>query len=151
MGVKLENIRDRKYEFDYIQPNGSRLTYRWERARDGRRSIQEVEDYVFEYMKYNTVTLSNRKLVVVDENKKDEVNQLMDEETLAKPAYGIADVKKVLNGSIKFIKETLVDADADTIAYFVRIAKEIKLDSAGKQALLAELSKTPVDILFAEE
>ncbi len=151
MGVKLENIRDRKYEVDYIQPNGNRLSYRWERARDGRPSIVEVDNQVYEYLKYETVTLSNRKLIVVDEDKKDEVAQLIDADTAAKPNYGIADVKKILNGTIKFIATTLEDADKDTIAYFVRIAKEIKLDSAGKQKLLADLSDVPVDILFEIE
>ena len=151
MGVKLENIRDRKYEVDYIQPNGNRLSYRWERARDGRPSIVEVDNQVYEYLKYETVTLSNRKLIVVDEDKKDEVAQLIDADTAATPPYGIADVKKTLNGTIKFIATTLEGDDKDTIAYFVRIAKEIKLDSAGKQKLLADLSDVPVDILFEIE
>lgn len=151
MGVKLENLRDRKYEFDYVLPNGNRMHYRWERAREGRRSIQEVEDEVFEYMKYNTVTLINKKLVVVDEEKKEEVEHLMDEDTVDKVSYSVSDVKKILKGTIPRLKKELEKADADTIDYFVRMAIEMKLDSAGKQKLLADLSNMPVDILFETE
>lgn len=140
-----------KYEFDYILPNGTRLHYQWEPARVGRRSIVEIEDQAFEYMKYNTVTLINRKLVIVDEDKKKEIENLIDEDIANKPSYSVADVRKILGGTIKGLKEKLDGADADTIAYFVRVAKDMKLDSAGKQKLLADLSNVPADILFEEK
>lgn len=153
--VKLERLLDTPYEYDYVLPNGMRRSYKWRGAKAGSRSIQEVEDEVFEDMKYHSVALKNKKLVLVIEDddydslqKQEEIESTMTDEEKEKKVYSVEEIKALLEGNYKKLESVLKKEDADTVSTFVRVAKEIKLDSASKLAILAELSNVPVDILF---
>jgi hypothetical protein len=152
--VKLERLLDTPYEYDYILPNGSRKSYKWRGAKVGSRSIQEVDDDVFEDMKYHSVTLKNKKLVLVLEDneesklKQEEIESTMTDEDIEKKVYSVEEIKTLLEGNYKKLESVLKKENADTIATFVRVAKDIKLDSASKLDILAKLSNVPIDVLF---
>ncbi len=156
--VKLERLLDTPYEYDYILPNGTRRRYKWNGAKVGMHSIVEVEDEVFEDMKYNSVALKNKKLVVVIDdnnedslNKQEEVEDIMTDEDKEKKVYSVEEVKELLEGNFQKLKSVLTKESKDTIDYFIRVAKEIKLDSSAKLKILADLSNVPIDILFEQQ
>lgn len=152
MGVKLENLRSMIYEHDYVRPDGSRIHYKWDKAREEKRSIVEIPDEVFEDMKYNFCTLTDKILVVVDEegqkDKIEEVKDLIGEDMVDKKVYTISEMKKLLKGSLANLKTELEQVDKETLRQFITVAKEMKLDSSSKNKLMAELLGVPTDMLF---
>lgn len=148
--VKLQRLFNTKYEVDYPLPNGTRLHYEWRPATDKYDSIVEVEDMVFEYIKYNTNVLKSGKLVIVDEEVKKENEYLLEG---TKKTYSVKEVKKLLEGNEKALKEVLemVKNDRDTIGYFCSVARDIKLDSSRKKALLGKYLGLAPELIFEVE
>lgn len=155
MSKKLERILDRPYEYDYIKPDGGRLRFKWNApqvGKDGRvvRSISEVPDEVFDDMLYNSVTLSHKKLVLVEESMEEDKNMVNDYVTdeFKDNTYTIEEVSKILKKQVKDIKVELKDKSPDTVKFFVRVYKKLGMDSAKKEDLFAELLGVPRDFLF---
>lgn len=151
MSVKLKRLQTSPYAVTYIQGNGNPITYNWRGATAHSESIVEVDDVVYDWLKYNTVCFQKKKLVVVDEDRKEELNQILTEEELEAPVYDLESITKLLEGNAKSLKavvDTLTEAQLEE---FVSVAKQIGLDSASKRAILAKKLKMPVEIIFGEE
>lgn len=148
--IKLMRPKNTKYAVDYPLPNGTRLHYEWRPATVHQENVVEVPQQVFEYLKYNTSVFQLGKLVVVEEEVKEEMEYMMED---AKKVLTTKQVKAILESPLKKFKEEVAKYkdDKDTVAYLVSVAKEIKLDSSAKQKVLADAMKLPVDILFATE
>ena len=103
-------------------------------------------------MKYNFCTLTDKILVVVDEegqkDKIEEVKDLIGEDMVDKKVYTISEMKKLLKGSLANLKTELEQVDKETLRQFITVAKEMKLDSSSKNKLMAELLGVPTDMLF---
>lgn len=150
MAIKLERLQTTPYGVTYIQPNGNEITYTWSGARDYARSIVEVDDAVYQWLKYNTVCFQKKKLVVVDEEMKEDIEVLFTEDDDRK-VYTLQEIKELLNGNVKELKAELQDMSEDNVKEFINVAKQIKLDSSSKRQALAKKAKLPVEIVFDEE
>lgn len=148
--VRLERLQVTPYAVTYVQPNGNEITYTWTGARDYARCIVEVDDVVYQWLKYNTVCFQKKKLVVVDEEMKQDVEVLFTEEDDRK-VYTLQEIKELLNGNAKDLKAELQDMSEDNAREFINVAKQIKLDSSSKRQALAKKVKLPVEIVFDEE
>lgn len=154
MTVKLERLINQEYIVNYPLPNGQYKTYKWDRARVGRKSIQEVPDEVFDWLKYNTVTLTSGKLVVVDDKEKETeiLDMVEDVEEFINKLYSIEEITKLLNGTDKALKAELDKiTDSNVVKLFIDVAKDVKLDSVKKQKMLADKIDIPVDVAFPTE
>lgn len=151
MAIKLERLQTTPYGVSYPQPNGNMITYNWVGAKDYARCIVEVDDVVYEWLKYNTQCFQNKKLVVVDEEQKQDMENLLTEEEANAPVYTLQQTKELLNGSVKDLKAEVEKMSEDNVREFINVAKQIKLDSASKRAVLAKKLKMPVEIVFSEE
>lgn len=151
MSVKLERLQTTPYGVSYKQPNGNLITYTWSGAKDYARCIVEVDDIVYEWLKYNTTCFQKKKLVVVDKEQKKDMEYVLTEEEINTPTYALEDIKKFLNGSVKELKTVVEELTEDQVSEFINVAKQIKLDSSSKRAVLAKKLKLPVEIIFGEE
>lgn len=150
MSVKLERLQTTPYAVTYVQPNGNEITYTWTGAKDYARCIVEVDDVVYQWLKYNTICFQKKKLVVVDEEMKEDVEVLFTEDDDRK-VYTLQEIKGLLDGNVKELKAELQDMSEDNAREFINVAKQIKLDSSSKRQALAKKVKLPVEIVFDEE
>lgn len=148
--IKLERLQTTPYAVSYTQPNGNLINYNWTGARDYARSIVEVDETVYEWLKYNTVCFQKKKLVVVDEEQKQDMEYLLSGDEPTK-TYTLEEIKNLLNGSVKDLKAEIEEMSEDNVREFINVAKSIKLDSASKRTALAKKLKMPVEIIFGEE
>ena len=148
--IRLERLQTTPYAVSYQQPNGNLITYNWAGARDYARCIVEVDEVVYEWLKYNTVCFQKKKLVVVDEEQKQDMEYILTGDELTK-TYTLPEIKELLNGSVKDLKAEVEGMSEDNVREFINVAKTIKLDSASKRTVLAKKLKMPVEIIFGEE
>lgn len=151
MAIRLERLQTTPYKVNYKQPNGVLITYSWQGAKDYAKSIVEVDDTVYEWLKYNTSCFQKKKLVVVDEEQKKDMENVLTEEELQTPVYSLEEIKNFLNGTSKELKAVVDTLSDDQVTEFINVAKQIKLDSSTKRNVLAKKIKMPVEIVFAEE
>ena len=150
--IKVENIKATEFTINFPMPNGYVKPYVWKPARVKRRSILEISEEVYEYIKWNTCTFKEGYLVLAkeedDEIVVDEVKSDTEELTL----YTIDEMTALLNGDIKKLRKALDDADLSVVSDFARVAKEIKLDSKAKTKAIAEKlgHGDNVDFIFEE-
>lgn len=150
MSIRLERLQSTPYSVTYFQPNGNEITYTWAGAKDYARSIVEVDEAVYQWLKYNTLCFQNKKLVIVDEDMKDDIEVLFTEEDDRK-VYTLQEVKALLNGSLKDLKAELENMSEDNVMEFINVARQMKLDSSSKRNALAKKVKLPTEIVFDEE
>ncbi len=152
--IKLERIQTSPYEVSYKQPNGNMLTYRWIGAKlrgsTIERNIVEVEDFVYEWLKYDTACFQNKKLTVVEDEQKEELQYVLTEEEQV-PFHTVEEVISLLGGTAKELKAVVAKISEEEVRNFVRIAKETNLDSSSKKKVLADKLGLPTSILFNEE
>lgn len=148
--VKLERLQTTPYSVSYQQPNGNLINYNWVGAKDYARCIVEVDEVVYDWLKFNTVCFQKKKLVVVDEEQKQDMEYILSEEEVGK-TYTLQQIKELLGGSLKDLKAEVEQMSDDDVREFINIAKQINLDSASKRNVLAKKLKMPVEIIFGEE
>lgn len=151
--VKLENIKGTEFTINMPQPNGMVKPYVFKPARDKRRSILDVPEEVYEYVKYNTCTFKEGWLILAKEETDEIIIDEVAQDTEDLKLYTIEQITKLLNGDIRKLKSELSTIDHATALEFARIAKEIKLDSTSKRKAIAEKlgHKDNVDFIFNEE
>lgn len=149
--VKLERLQSTPYGVTYIQPNGNQINYNWTGATDYARCIVEVDDVVYDWLKYNTVCFQKKHLVVVDEDKKEDVKSVLTEEEINEKIYTLEEIKKLFKASAKDFKAVVETLSDDQVREFINVAKKEKLDSSSKRAILAKKLKLPTEVLFIEE
>lgn len=137
--IKLENPRSTQYAHRYIFPNGrDEMTYTWKPSTEKITIGVEVPDYVYVDIRDNTTAFRKGYLIVAkteDEEIKEEVAELVDTKV-----YTVKEMQEVLKGNINKIKKEITkETPKSIIEEFVKVAKDMKLDSVSKQKYLAEL------------
>lgn len=151
MAIKLERISPIPYGVTYIQSNGNAINYIWTGAKPYARNIVEVDEEVYNWLKFSTQCFQNKSLIVVDEEQKEDMKFILSEEELKAPVYTLAEIESLLKGSTKELKTVVEKLTEEQISEFITIAKQMKLDSSSKRSVLAKALKMPVEIIFSEE
>lgn len=151
--IKIENIKSTEFTVNVPTSNGYVKPYVWKPARAKRRSVLEVPEEVYEYIKYNGCTFKEGWLVLAKEEDDEVVIEEVAMDTEDLKMYTVEEITKLLNGDIKKLKAELNDADKQIVLEFARVAKEIKLDSSAKKKFIAEKlgHKNNVDFVLGEE
>lgn len=151
--IKIENIKGTEFTVNVPTSNGYIKPYVWKPARLKRRSILDIPEEVYEYIKYNSCTFRDGWLVIAKEETDEVVIEEVAADTEDLKVYTIEDITKLLNGDVKKLKSELANVDKQVALEFARVAKEIKLDSASKKKVIAEKlgHKNNVDFVLGEE
>lgn len=149
--IKLENIKSTEFTVNMPTANGYVKPYVWKPAREKRRSILDVPEEVYEFIKYNTCTFKDGWLILAKEEEDEIVKEEVAQETEGLVVYTIEQITKLLNGDTKKLKAELEKMDKTVALDFARVAKEIKLDSTAKRKAIADKLGQKVELIFSEE
>lgn len=139
--VKLENVKPFDFGVNFPMANGHVKSYNWKPARVDRRSVVEVDNEVYEWLRFETKTFQMGYLILAAEEKNEQIIEEMIEisEETAK-VFSLEQIKQLLNGSATALKKELTkETSRDIVLDFVEVAKAIKLDKDTTKNYLAEL------------
>lgn len=150
--IKVENVKSTEFSVNFPMPNGYVKPYVWKPARSKRRSILDIPEEVYEYIKWNTCTFKEGYLVLAKEECDEVVIEEVKVDTEDLVIYTIDEMITLLNGDIKKLRKALEESDKAVVSEFARVAKEIKLDSKAKTKLIADKlgHGDSVDFIFEE-
>lgn len=154
MGVKLENIKSQEFTINYTTVDGHIKSYKFPASKGNRNTVIEVPDAVYEHLRYETKTFELGYLALA----RDEENEAIIEDyiniTEETPIIERDKIIELLQGRIGDLKKVLnSDSQLELVQEFVRVAKEIKLDSDSIKTYLATLlgHKDNKDFIFPTE
>lgn len=150
--VKIENIKTTEFTVNYPLANGHIKSYIWKPVYGNRRSMLEVPEEVYEYIRYETCTFEKGYLILAKEEENseiiEEVNEVLDEKEVK--VYTVEEIKNLLGKVTSLKKEITADTPKEIVSEFVRVANDIKVDSDSVKTYLATLLgyKENKEILF---
>jgi len=140
MGVKLKNVKTSEFGVNFPLANGTVKPYVWTGVHGNRYCELEVDDEVFEYIRYNTCTLQQGYLVLSENETNEEIKQEVAEVVEDVEILSVEEIKKILALKLPaFKKKVASDTPKDVLLEIVRVANDIKLDSDSIKTYLAEL------------
>lgn len=140
MGVKLKNIKTTNYTVNFPLGNGTVRPYNWTGVHGNRYCELEVDDEVFEYIRYNTNTLQLGYLVLAEDETNEEIKQEVADVTEDIEFLSVEEIKKILTlKPLMFKKKITSDTPKAILLEIVRVANDIKLDSDSIKTYLAGL------------
>lgn len=151
--IKLARYRNYPFTVNYATTDGFKKMYEWSGSKGNQIDIKPVPEEVVQYLMMNTVVFSDGELVVIEDDTA-ETADVIDNlgEEYKDNAHTRDEIIELLNGNFNKLKSELNKiTNKQELGYFCDVAKEIKLDSNSKLALLAELMHIPQDILFNDE
>lgn len=155
--IKLERLSVLPYTVNYPLANGGVQTINWKGASLKARSIQEVSQEVFDWLRDETCTITRKSLVIVDDKAlQKEVEDFMTEEEVNIVPVKLEDMIKLFDSktTTKAFEKALAkysDAQLEEIVTIIKDKKYAgKFDSASKRKIIANRLNLPTDILFAE-
>lgn len=147
--VKLGRYRVIPYTVRWA---GRVTPFEWSGMKGNKVDIKTVPEELVQYLEMNTTCFKDGELKIIEdtEETKEIVDNISDKKEYIANTLSREDSIKLLNGNYKKLESQLKTMNKDSVANMVDIAKEIKLDSATKQKILADALGVPVDIAFEE-
>lgn len=152
--VKLARYRNTSYFVKY-DADGTTRQYTWNGSRNGRVDIKDVPRDVVDWLSMNSACFNNGELVIVKDEKNEEVTEEIKEGIIEREVYENnthtpEEIKKLLEGNINKMKAELKKITIDSEKHFViEVANEIKEDlTNGKTSFLSEWMGVDSSILF---
>lgn len=147
--VKLGRYRVIPYT---VRWSGRVMPFEWAGMKGDKVDIKLVPEELVQYLEMNTSCFRDGELKIVEDTDeaKELVENLPDKEEYIANTISKEDCITLLNGNYKKLESKLKSMNRDAISNMVEIAKEIKMDSATKQKILADALGVPVDIAFEE-
>ena len=148
--VKLENIKTKEFTINFPLPNGHIKPYMFHGVRGKRRDIVSVPEEVYEWLRYETSTFQKGYLVLATEENDELIKQEMKD--INPIIYTVEQIETLLKGNISKLKKEINETTPkEVVQDFVRVAKEIKIDSDSVKTYLATLlgHKDSKEIIFS--
>lgn len=143
--IKLARYRNTPYSVLY---EGKQ--YVWNPAKNGKASVREVSEELFDYLTVNSLCFDRGQLVIVDEAKEELEQHIEDVESYKSNVHTQEEIEKILKGNLQKMKSELNRITADAEKQFViSIAKELQQDlTKSKIDFIAEWRGVKPEILF---
>lgn len=150
--VRLENIKPHDFIVNFPLENGHVRTYEFKAPHGNRRSIREIPEDVYTYLRFETDTFQDGFLILVEDAETDA--QIKEEYEEVKPEYlyTVEEIKDCLSHANKLKKAITEDTPKEVIWDFVKIAREIGVDSEAVKKYLAKLlgQENNREVIFPE-
>lgn len=144
--IKIMRPKNLDFVANYPLSDGRTQRFIWRASSVKKETVVEVPQYVFDWLS-NGTAFKDGELVVLDEEAKEEIAYVLEE---AKTIPTVKEVKAILEKPQKQFKAEIdkIKDDKDMVRYYISVAKEIGLESTGKQKLLSDVLGMPFDLVF---
>lgn len=153
MEIKVARYRNYPYIVNY--DNGSSVKkYRWNGSKGSKHEVKSIPKEVVDHLVMNSQCFRQGELKIIDdtEEAKETIDNLDEKEEYEANTHSFEEAEKILKGNYKKMEKELQNITVhDEKKFFIEVAKEINLDSATKQKILADWYGVDRETLFSDE
>ena len=151
--IKVGRYRNIGYIVNYPMNNGMLKRYEWSGVKGDKVDIKSLPEEVVQYLLMNSVCFRDGDLKIIEDSpeSKEAIENIDEIDEYNANTHSKEDAIKIINGNYKKLESELKKMNSSERRFFADTAKEIKLDSATKQKIIADSLNIPVDILFEED
>ncbi|BAO04899.1 uncharacterized protein yonA [Clostridium botulinum B str. Osaka05] len=150
--IKVARYKNLSYGV-YYEDQGIRKPYIWSGSKGKLIDTKEIPETVVNWLIQNSNAFDDAELVIIEdtEQAKEIVGNIENIEEIKENIYTRKQVEEILAGNFMKMKSDLEKVTLKTEKDFIcRIAKEIGIDSVGKQKFLAEWAGKKREVIFEE-
>ncbi|NFH40686.1 hypothetical protein [Clostridium sporogenes] len=150
--IKVARYKNLSYGV-YYEDQGIRKPYIWSGSKGNLIDTKEIPETVVNWLIQNSNAFDDAELVIIEdtEQAKEIVGNIENIEEIKENIYTRKQVEEILAGNFMKMKSDLEKVTLKTEKDFIcRIAKEIGIDSVGKQKFLAEWAGKKREVIFEE-
>lgn len=151
--IKVARYRSTPYFVNY-KGNGVMKSYRWAGSKEKKNDVQNIPDYVVDYLVMSTSALSSGELVVEEtKENKEIIDNISYEDDYKENINTRDDIKKILNKStVNMEKDLKKITESSEKKFVIAVAKEMKgiMNVVSKRKALSEFMDVDEEILFAD-